>query len=85
MSDYPTPLKDAITRLVSETGGTIHYPFHHEWIVFDRRQVRKNRTPKTPRFRGVYIITHTACDGLVKIGISQDIYRRTEAFYYKFG
>lgn len=62
----------------------IHYPYEHPYLCWSGQSM-SNRSPKEPRFSGVYLITHPDKPGLVKIGCSIDIYQRTKGLFHELG
>ncbi len=60
----------------------LHYPFTHPYRHW--KSAPKNRSPKEPRFCGVYFAEHPTKPGCIKIGCSVDIYQRTKALYHEY-
>jgi len=63
----------------------IHYPFEHPYLYWSGEYSGNNRSPKEPRFSGVYFITHPDKPELIKIGCSVDIYQRTKGLFHEYG
>lgn len=59
----------------------LHYPIQHDYLAY-RPGIR--RGPKQPRFAGVYFLSFVKHLGIIKIGVSNDIYKRTKGLWNEY-
>lgn len=73
-------IEQAATALMTQVN--VHYPFEHEFACW--KGTGRNRSPKQPRFSGVYFVMCDGKPGQVKIGQSMDVYNRTKGLYHEY-
>lgn len=81
--DQITMQQQATDNYVAELArrSKLYYPIHHDYLAY---QPGKIRGPKQPRFAGVYFLSFAKRLEYIKIGVSNDIYKRTKGLWTEF-